>query len=466
MLDLVGDNRLIPWTFGRFYEQAAKWLPSESDPRCEGCVACVPRSFAPPPNLETANAQNPRHFFIFTNSCGELTKLSDNEATALVLRAHQCYKLGSFLTDQRGEVRSMRCTRCVLPDQVPGSDFDEAGICIWCREGYPNYKPRGREALGPHIRQRMRSESGADCVVGISGGKDSSFAVWAMKKHFGLRVHAFTYDHDGVLPFARDNAKAVCESLGVPLTVASLGPEVHLQSFRDYFSAWIEHPSAVSAGMTCVACKHLHLFGTGLAAKLNAPMVIWANCPLENSPFLALKYRGRGAARDGLLKGAALLAREALSSPELLRAIALHFPMTFQGCLAFSPSSPFLKWRFPSVEQLLLFDYWPWNPSEIYSTLSRETAWKKPEDCPNDWHSDCTFNIFKEYLFQSMLGVSYTDGFLSNQIRAGILTRDKALRELAESKRYFATALGEALRRVGLEHLSNRIDGSCFAIRE
>lgn len=214
--------------------------------------------------------------------------------------------------------------------------------------------------------------------------------------------------------------------------------------------------------MTCVACKHLHLFGTRLAAELNAPLVVWANCPLENSPFLALKYRGQEAGRDGLLKGAALLTREVLSSPELLQSIARHFAMTFQGCLAFSPGSPFLKWRFPSVEQLLFFDYWPWNPSEIYSTLSRETAWKKPGDCPNDWHSDCTFYVFKEYLYQNMLGVSYTDGFLSNQIRARILTRDEALRELAASKRYFAAALDEALRRVGLEHLSDRVDSSCF----
>lgn len=360
----------------------------------------------------------------------------------------------------------MRCRLCLLTDQVPGSDFDETGVCSWCHTGYPNYKPHGIEALDSHIRQRLRPNSEADCVVGISGGKDSSFVLWALTKHFRLRVQAFTYDHDGVEPFARENMKAVCESLGVPLAVPTLGPETHLQSFRDYFSAWLEHPSAVSAGMTCVACKHLHLFGTELAEKLRAPFVIWGKCPLEDSPFLALKYDSEKGGREGLLKGGALLTKEVLSSPKLLEAIAAHFTMTVKGCLAFSPDSPFLKWRFPSVEQLLFFDYWPWDPKEIYAAIMGGTGWKKPANRPNDWHSDCVFDVFKEYLFQSTLGVSYTDGFLSNQIRAGILTRDEAWHELVESKAYFAMALPKAVQRVGLEHLSARIDASCFAIRE
>jgi hypothetical protein len=276
----------------------------------------------------------------------------------------------------------MRCRQCVLTDQVPGSDFDQTGLCSWCRSGYPNYVPKGITVLDSYIHQRLRPDAKADCVVGISGGKDSSFVLWAMKRHFGLRVHAFTYDHDGVEPLARENIKSVCDSLDVPLSVETLGPETHLQSFRDYFSAWLEHPSTVSAGMTCVACKHLHLFGTSLAHQLNAPLVIWGKCPLEDSPFLALKYDTEKHGREGLLRGGVLLTREVLSSPKLVGSIAKHFSLTLKGCLAVSPDSPFLQWRFPSVEQLLFFDYWPWNPIEILSTITRETGWKEAAEPP------------------------------------------------------------------------------------
>jgi hypothetical protein len=358
----------------------------------------------------------------------------------------------------------MRCRQCILTDQVPGSDFDSTGLCTWCRTGYPNYQPRGIAALDSCIRKKLRPDAKVDCVVGISGGKDSSFVLWAMKKHFGLRVHAFTYDHDGVEPLARENMKRLCDSLDVPLAVESLGPGVHIQSFRDYFSAWLDHPTAVSAGMTCVACKHLHLFGNKLARELNAPFVAWGKCPLEDSPFLALKYDTEKKGREGLVRGGVLLTREVASSPQLVGSIVRNFSLTLQGCLAVSPDSPFIKWRFPTVEQLFFFDYWPWNPKEIVSTITRETGWRRPTNRPTDWHSDCIIDVFKEYVFQRMLGVSYTDGFLSNQLRAGILTREEAWEQLLRSKEYFANAMPAALERVGLAHLAGRIDPSCFRI--
>ncbi len=360
----------------------------------------------------------------------------------------------------------MRCTRCVLVDRIPGSDFDARGVCSWCRSGYPNYRPLGADALRNIIRARLRSGSEADCIVGISGGKDSAFALWALKKEFGLRVEAFTYDHDGVSEHARENIRAICSTLDVPLHTFSLGKHRHLDSFKDYFESFLVRPSPVTAGMTCVACKHLHVFGSRLAVEKRAPFAVWANCPLEYSPFLALKRRGNGAQREGLLKGGALLTAEVLRSPRFLSSIARHFPLTMEGCLAFAPSSPYLRWRYPSVEQLVFFEYWPWNPDKIPGTLTREAGWRKPADVPNDWHSDCVFNVFKEFLFQSILGVSYTDGFLSNQIRHGLITRDQALIHLAESKRYFARAFPEALERTGLSHLASRIDLSCFDMAE
>jgi hypothetical protein len=356
----------------------------------------------------------------------------------------------------------MRCVQCVMPDSVPGSNFDQRGVCSWCREGYPNYRPLGTHVLEAALRSVPRHESEVDCIVGVSGGKDSSFALWALRKKFGLKVEAFTYDHEGVTPHARRNVRAVCASLDVPLHVFSLGGHQHLNSFRDYFQAFLHHPTPVTAGITCVACKHLHIFGSRLAAEKRAPLIIWSNCPLEYSPFLALKYRGIGTKREGLLKGGALLAAEVLRSDRLLSAIARNFYMTLMGCLAFAPSSPYLRLRYPSVRRLMFYEYWPWNPTEIYNTLAADTGWRKPAEIFDDWHSDCTFNVFKEYLFQSILGVSYTDGFLSNQVRAGLISRDLALAKLIESKRYFSQTLPLALEKTGLSHLADKVVLSCF----
>jgi hypothetical protein len=215
------------------------------------------------------------------------------------------------------------------------------------------------DALRALLQGLRRRDSEIDCLVGVSGGKDSCFALYALKEVLGMRVEAFTYDHDGVTGAARENARTVCDSLGVPLHIVSLRPHEHLHSFRTYFSAWIERPSTIAAGMTCVACKHLHVLGTELAVARRAPMAVWANCPLEYSPFLALKKSGDGVKRDGLLKGSVLLAGELMRSGALLTGVFRHFTMTIEGCLAFAPTSPYLKVRYPSVTQAVLFEYWP-----------------------------------------------------------------------------------------------------------
>src|ERR1017187_1297665 len=166
----------------------------------------------------------------------------------------------------------MRCLKCVIEGSVPGSNFDSEGVCAWCRGGYPNYEPKGIDALRALLQGLRGRDSETDCIVGVSGGKDSCFALYALREILGMRVEAFTYDHDGVTAVARQNAKSVCDSLGVPLHIVSLRPQEHLRSFRTYFKAWVEHPSTVSAGMNCVACKHLHILGTELAVAKRAPM--------------------------------------------------------------------------------------------------------------------------------------------------------------------------------------------------
>ena len=87
-----------------------------------------------------------------------------------------------------------------------------------------------------------------------------------------MRVHAFTYDHDGVEPLARDNVKAVYEGLGMPLSIETLGRDTHQQSFRDYFSAWLEHPSTASAGMVSPSRRNSFVLRT--QSPVEAPSTV------------------------------------------------------------------------------------------------------------------------------------------------------------------------------------------------
>ena len=360
-----------------------------------------------------------------------------------------------------------RCSKCLMPDTLPGSDFDENGVCSWCRNSYPAYTVKGDQRLITKFKGLGKHSGRADCVVGLSGGKDSTYALYRLVRHYGLKAEAFIYLHDGSRDFAIRNAERTCEKLNVPLHRVSLPDHGHKRSFLAYFKAWLDHPEAIAANLTCVACKHLHILGSQIAVKAKAPYIVWSSTPLEYSPFLALKHKGDSAhqfKREGTIQGAVKLCNQMLKSPSLARSL-LSFPrLSILGCAAVFPSSKYLRYRFPDLIPLMFYSYERWDPELILTTIRTELDWQSPPDTAEDWHTDCLFNVFKEYMFQKMYGVSYTDAHLSNQIRHGYISREQALGKLRESKLHYAAALEPALKELGAEELIGRIDPECFKL--
>lgn len=354
-----------------------------------------------------------------------------------------------------------------MPDSLPGSDFDDQGVCSWCRTSYPAYSIKGERSLRNRFKAMANHSGRADCIVGLSGGKDSTYALYRLVRHYGLKAEAFIYIHEGSRDFAIQNAERCCEALNVTLHRVSLAREGHKGSFLAYFKAWLSQPDVIAANMTCVACKHLHIMGSQIAVEARAPYIVWSSTPLEYSPFLALRHRGNQAhqfKREGALNGAFKLARQSLKSPALAKGL-LRFPLlTVMGCAAVFPSSAYLRYRFPELKPLMFYTYEKWDPELILHTIRSECDWQTPDVIREDWHTDCLFNVFKEYMFQKMYGVSYTDSHLSNQIRHGYLTREQAIQKLKDSKAHYAAALAPALLELGAPELISQTDPECFKV--
>jgi len=354
-----------------------------------------------------------------------------------------------------------------MPDTLPGSDFDGDGVCSWCREGYPPYSVKGEQALRNKFQGLGDHKGQADCQVGLSGGKDSTYALYRLVKHYNLKAEAFIYTHGGSRDFAIRNAERACSELGVKLHHVALSGDTHKQAFLCYFKAWLAHPDSTSAGMTCVACKHLHILGSKLAAQRKIPYVVWSSTPLEYSPFLAIRHKGNTRnqfQREGMLRSGMQLARAVALSPRFALGVMTMPRTSLLGCLAVFPSSSYLRQRFPMVKPLMFYAYEKWHPGTILETITRELAWQVPAEIREDWHTDCVFNVFKEYMFQKLYGVSYTDAHLSNQIRHGYLSREEGRQKLRGSKQFYAAAVAPALKYLGAEKLMNRIDLSCFDV--
>jgi len=113
-----------------------------------------------------------------------------------------------------------RCKRCLLPERVEGADLDASGICRPCREYQPTDHLKAeelRQACQADLEHTLRATRGSgdyDCLVPLSGGKDSVFLIHKLKSEYGLRVLAHTTDIN-IGPIAWSNIHRAVEKLDV-----------------------------------------------------------------------------------------------------------------------------------------------------------------------------------------------------------------------------------------------------------
>jgi hypothetical protein len=113
-----------------------------------------------------------------------------------------------------------RCRRCLLPEPVPGSDFDRNGVCRPCREYRPTDRAKAEETrkiCEADLERTLHEVRGAgayDCLVPLSGGKDSVFLIHKLKTEYNLRVLAHTTDIN-IGPIAWSNIRQAVDKLDV-----------------------------------------------------------------------------------------------------------------------------------------------------------------------------------------------------------------------------------------------------------
>ncbi|MCK5614671.1 N-acetyl sugar amidotransferase, partial [Candidatus Pacearchaeota archaeon] len=113
-----------------------------------------------------------------------------------------------------------RCTRCLLASDIPGITFDDKGECNYCKihdKLEREYSLEAAEAkLDKLVETIKRKGKGRryDCVVGISGGCDSSYLLHKVVE-LGLRPLAFHFDNNWNMPVAESNMRKMVKALDV-----------------------------------------------------------------------------------------------------------------------------------------------------------------------------------------------------------------------------------------------------------
>ena len=90
------------------------------------------------------------------------------------------------------------CLRCCMPESNEGVQFDEMDFCFACQSSEHkiriNWVEREKQLRGI-LDQYQALKGDYDCIIPISGGKDSTFQLHILTKVYGLRALAVTFSH-------------------------------------------------------------------------------------------------------------------------------------------------------------------------------------------------------------------------------------------------------------------------------
>jgi len=161
------------------------------------------------------------------------------------------------------------CTNCIMDTSDSGITFDVRGWCDYCNNFYrnilPNWHPdeTGERMIAP-VMERIRREGKGrdqDCLIGISGGVDSSYATYLAKQKFGLRPLLYHVDAGWNSQPAVNNIEKLVDGLGLDLHTEV----VDWAEMRDlqlaFFKAQVPHidtpqDHAFFAGLYNFAAQH------------------------------------------------------------------------------------------------------------------------------------------------------------------------------------------------------------------
>lgn len=140
------------------------------------------------------------------------------------------------------------CKCCVMDTSDEDIVFDENGVCMRCREYKERIEPEWNHGKG-HEKELQKliqdvKDSGRgkkyDCILGLSGGLDSSYMLHLAVKEWGLRPFVFHIDAGWNLPVAEENIKRLTDKLGVELHIEKMDwdemREMQLAWFRSKLS--------------------------------------------------------------------------------------------------------------------------------------------------------------------------------------------------------------------------------------
>lgn len=297
------------------------------------------------------------------------------------------------------------CSQCIYDEDTPGIQFDDQGVCNYCKmieDLKKQYKTGTDEGISEIMRiidriKKYGKGKEYDCVVGVSGGTDSSFML-AKAVEWGLRPLAVHYDNTWNTAIATENIRKVTQKLGVDLYTHVVDNKESDDIFRSFFLASVpelDGPTDIALAETMYRA----------ASKASVQYV------LEAHSFIAEGVSPLGSAYvDG----------------KYIKSIHNQFGEVKMKTFPNMDFWAFMKWvLFKRIRKIRPLWYIPYSKDEAREYLESEFCWQYY----GGHHLENRMTAFAHSVWlPQKFGIDQRNNSLSASVRAGLLSQEQAIR--------------------------------------
>ena len=342
--------------------------------------------------------------------------------------------MSNIKTNRLSKRPYQQCTRCVMDTSAKEIVFDEQGICNFCTE----FLDRSSHIINEdsqHKAQRLQvfvesvknagKDKPYDCIVGVSGGVDSSWTLVEVKR-LGLRPLAVHMDNGWNSELAQNNISNLLQGLGLDLYTHVIDWSEYRALMQAFFDAdVIDVELLYDNAMLAVCYQQARKFG--------------------------VKYilSGDNQATEGMRmpKGWNWYKRDVRN----LKALAKRFGDVPIKTFPMLSTLDYIYDEFVrGIRWVSFLDYLPFNKFEALNSLESNYAYKR---YPYKHYESIFTRFYQGYILPEKFGVDKRLVHLGTLVASGQMSRDDALKglsgipypslqDLESDTRYFLKKMG------------------------
>lgn len=330
------------------------------------------------------------------------------------------------------------CTRCCLPETVEGITFDELGICTACQSSeqkmHIDWKKREIELRKILEEAKEKAKSNYDCILPISGGKDSFFQAHVLTKVYGMKPLAVTFSHNWFSETGYYNLQRCLEVFDLD--------HIMFTPNRKLVNK-IARKSLEMIGDTCWTCHAgVGAFPLHIACKFDIPLLVYGESIAEDSGRASYFEPVRKFDREYFTKVSAKVEPKDMVCEYLSQKDLYPFEV---------PSAEECEAK--GVFGIHLGDFIFWDEERQTEFVRDEYGWKETEieGAYKGYKSaECVMAGMHDFTCYLKRGYGRAAHQASVDIRKGLLTRDEGLKLSAQIDPIRPEALDYYLESTGM----------------